>query len=407
MIESNNQGKGAGLGQGFKYTADYIFDGYRLRKGALLHLNAAGEVLGLIDSPDAHNLKGATHFAGILCPGLINAHCHLELSHLKGAIEKKTGLPGFAQKVMGLRSFPKEEITAALELADNKMWENGIQAVGDICNTTDSLAKKQQTKILYRNFIECLGFLPEQAAARFNYAYKVWEQFYQVNPASSLVPHAPYSVSAQLFAKINQSLSALPGPEKRIISMHNQESAPENEFFRTGRGEFIDFYKNMGIDLGFYKPSGKSSLQTVLPYLGVADSNLLLVHNTFMDKADLAFALNQAKSLNMQLYFVLCPGANLYIENRLPDILMLLGAGVNLALGTDSLASNDQLSIAREMQHILQAHPALSKETLLSWATLSGARALGFEKLLGSFENGKNPGVVLLSEELDLIKRIL
>ena len=406
MILSNKQDKDDRFDQGFKYTADYIFDGCRLRKGALLQLSATGKVLALIDSPDAQDLIGSRHFAGILSPGLINAHCHLELSHLKGAIEKGTGLPGFAQKVIGLRSFPKEEIMTAVDTADHQMWENGIQAVGDICNTTDSLARKQQTKIAYRNFIECLGFLPEQAGARFNYAHKVWEKFYQGNPASSLVPHAPYSVSAALFAKINQALSALPVSEKRIISMHNQESQPEDEFFRAGRGDFIDFYKNLGIDLTFYNPSGKSSLQTVLPYLGVADSKLLLVHNTFTDNADLAFAMKEAQGFNMELCFVLCPGANLYIENRLPDIPMLLDAGVNIALGTDSLASNDQLSIAHEMQHIMKAFPAIGKEVLLRWATLNGAQALGFEKNLGRFERGKKPGVVLLSEELDLVKRI-
>jgi len=392
--------------QAVAYTADYIFDGYALRKNALLRLNAEGEVLDLSMNAHQQDLAGAIRFAGILSPGFINAHCHLELSHLMGTIEKGTGLPGFAAKVMRLRRFPEQEILLALTAADNHMWENGIQAVGDICNTTDSLVPKQRSKITYRNFIECLGFLPTQAEARFKYSWQVWEKFYGHNSHSSLVPHAPYSVSKELFAKISLALSSLQNPENRIMSIHSQESAPENEFFKTGTGDFIDFYKNLGLDLSFYTAYGKSSLQSVLPYMAVPESSLLLVHNTFMDKADLNAALAHASQHDIRLYFVLCPGANRYIEGRLPDIELLLESSATIALGTDSLASNDQLSIAAEMQHMLQAFPALHKETLLGWATLNGARALGFEKKLGSFEKGKTPGVVLLSDNLELIRRI-
>lgn len=189
--------------------------------------------------------------------------------------------------------------------------------------------------------------------------------------------------------------------------MHNQESAAEDELFRTGTGPFIDFYKRLGLDLSFFKAPGASSLRQVLPYLAVADSRLLLVHNTFTSKDDLEFAHRQAATCRQRLYYVLCPGANLYIENRLPDITQLEEAGVCIALGTDSLASNDTLSILQEIQLIKKAYPEITSATLLRWATLNGAEALGFDQQLGSFDVGKLPGVVLLDQSLQWVRRIV
>ena len=406
VIHTDNYSLGAGLGSLSNLTADYIFDGYHLFPGAVLTLNDKGEVLAFNSNPAREQIEGAKRFKGIIAPGFINAHCHLELSHLKGVIEKGTGLPGFAGKVMQLRRFDKPVIAHAMAVADEAMWEAGIQAVGDICNTTDSLEQKHNSKIRYRNFIECLGFLPSQAEARFEYAREVRAAFYEQNKANTLVPHAPYSVSKLLFEKIADALMALNPPERRIISLHNQESLAENEFFTSKTGEFIRFYQKLGADISFFNPSGSSSLQTVLPYLGIRDSYILLVHNTFTGKEDIAAIAKQAKAFNQSFCFVLCPGANLYIEERLPDIPLLLSSGVPIALGTDSLASNDQLSIAAELEHIMTAFPEISKESLLKWATLNGARALGFDENLGSFEPGKRPGVILLDEQLHFIRRL-
>lgn len=388
-----------------KLKADFIFDGQRLLKDTVLVLKTDGTVLDLVD---ADSLDGASveSFNGILSPGLVNAHCHLELSHLKAAIETGTGLPGFVSQVMRLRHFDKAEILAAIADAETEMWQSGIQAVGDICNTPDTLAQKQNSPIHYRNFIECLGFLPEQAKARFEYArQKVWAPLYAQNPATTLVPHAPYSVSGALLAKINEALKDIPNAHDRIITMHNQESAPENAFFQHGTGAFIDFYRQLGSDISFYRPTGKTSLQSVLPGMNAARI-VLLVHNTFTSTADVEFACQQAARLGQSVFYVLCPGANLYIENRLPDINMLLETGVSIALGTDSLASNHQLSIAKEMGYLLNAYPQLGQEQLLSWATYNGARALGFEDKLGLLATGKKPGILLLSEGLDTVRRI-
>jgi len=96
------------------------------------------------------------------------------------------------------------------------------------------------------------------------------------------------------------------------------------------------------------------------------------------------------------IYFCLCPNANLYISGQLPDIKLLLRHGCDIVLGTDSLASNHQLDILEEMKTLQSHFPDLSTAALLQWATSNGARALQLDSMLGAFEPRKQPGVVLI-----------
>ena len=202
-------------------------------------------------------------------------------------------------------------------------------------------------------------------------------------------------------------------PNNNLLTIHNQETAAENEFFENGTGDFLRLYQQMGIDISFFKPTGKTSLQTWLPYFTKAQS-IILVHNVCTSEEDLEFIKLQTPNSKLQTFLCLCPNANLYISNMLPDVNMLMQHTDNIVLGTDSLASNDQLSILAEMKTLQQNCKDLDLETLLKWSTINGARALQLDKRLGSFEKGKQPGIILL-EEVDnlninknsLAKRIL
>jgi len=125
-----------------------------------------------------------------------------------------------------------------------------------------------------------------------------------------------------------------------------------------------------------------------------------LVHNVCTSREDLACLEGRAAPV----YFCLCPGANLYISQTLPDIPMLAQSGVPLVIGTDSLASNHQLSILEEIRHIRLHFSELPLENILSWATLNGAKALQADAILGSFEKGKKPGIISLGETLSRVK---
>lgn len=382
-----------------KFSATHIFNGYQFVHQQVLITDAEGVVIDVVDEDKAGD--GIERLEGILCPGFINAHCHLELSHTKGLIPKHTGLVDFVLKVITERHFDEAVILAAIEKAEDEMLKNGIVAVGDICNNTLTLPQKIKGKLRYHNFIEASGFPPAVAKERFKRAVDIYNTYAADLNANSIVPHAPYSVSPDLFAMINDFAG------NNLLTIHNQETEAENEFFKNGEGDILRLYKNLGIDISFFKPSQKSSLQTWLPHFTKGQS-VILVHNVSATKEDVEFVnrlstTDHRSSVNEQqpTFFCLCPNANLYISNMLPDVNMLMKHTDNIVLGTDSLASNDQLSILEEIKTLQKIFPEISLDTLLKWATSNGAKALQMDNSLGSFDSSaslrrKKPGVVLI-----------
>ena len=379
-----------------------------LPQGNVLITDASGVVKEIIALKDAGD--DIEFFDGLLCPGFINAHCHLELSHLKGLIPEKTGLVDFVFKIITERYLAEEQILAAIETAENEMLNNGIVAVGDICNNTLTFAQKKKQRLLYHNFIEVSGFVPATASERFEKAKAILSEYQSAEKnvqhsmfniqCSTLSPHAPYSVSPKLFELINNATA------NNILTIHNQETEAEEDFIKSKTGDFLRLYQKMGIDISFFTPTGKSSLQSWYPHLNKNQSTIL-VHNVTTKKEDIEFI--KLSTINHQLstlFFCLCPNANLYITNILPNVNMLIEQNCNIVLGTDSLASNDQLNILEEIKTLHKNFSDIKLETMLQWATTNGAKALQMETVLGSFEKNKKPGVVLIEgiENLQLHK---
>lgn len=374
------------------FSADWIFpvNSPPLRNGAI-SVDESGEIIGIFAAEQIHELNVTPQkYTGAIVPGFINTHCHLELSHMIRQIPEQTGLVKFVQSIIKSRSAEAEQIEISMQIADQQMFDDGIVAVGDISNQITSKRVKQQSKIHYHTFIEALSFNPERAIATMDFANAIKDQFLPL-PAS-VVPHAPYSVSPELFKLINDAAEK----DNALLSIHNQETTDENLFFEDKSGGFLDLYKFLGLDISFFNPSGKTSLQTWLPY--IKKQKILLVHNTVSSKADIEFA----KGNNGNLYWCLCPQANLYIENALPDVDMLIAENVKITLGTDSLASNHQLNVLSEMI-TLQKHKQVAFEKLLQWATLNGAEFLGLDTQLGTIEPCKKPGLNLIQLSEDFI----
>jgi len=204
---------------------------------------------------------------------------------------------------------------------------------------------------------------------------------------SSLASLGPYSNSLELIKKISNDCFELNKP----TSIHNQESKAENDFFSTKTGDYLRLYETINIPINYFKATGKSSLQTIISSFN-KEVNTLLVHNTFTSKEDIEIV----QKTHPQLYWCLCPNANLYIENTLPNIVLLNANNCILTLGTDSLASNSQLSIIDEINTILRHHPAISLDTLLQAATYNGAQFLGIENQFGLIEKNRNSGINLI-----------
>jgi aminodeoxyfutalosine deaminase len=376
-----------------KIAATYIFQGNQPPiKNGILTCTPDGTILEISGNNEKITEQpGLEYYSGILVPGFVNTHCHLELSHLKGKIEEKTGIGGFVGQINQLRNQDTENTEKAIQVADRKMWAAGTAAVGDISNSTLTLETKKSSKIFYHTFIESFGFHPSRAERAFDIAQFVQFQFREKGLANCIVPHSPYSVSKPLFEKIKQNAII----EKSILTIHNQESESESEFYYTGTGAIKNHLQNnLGIDTSHWQPTGKSSLVSVLQYLP-AENQLLLVHNTFTKKEDLD-ELRKIRSTE-NTFFVLCPNSNLYIENQLPPVPLFRDENLNICIGTDSLASNHELSVLAEMITLQMNFPEIKLEELIQWASINGAKALQIDEKFGSFEAGKKPGVNLIS----------
>jgi cytosine/adenosine deaminase-related metal-dependent hydrolase len=371
-----------------KFTADQLFTGSAMLDGnEVLVTDAGGRIIEIVQAADAG--EEVERFDGILSPGFVNCHCHLELSHMKGKISPDTGMVKFLMAVMRERNVPAADMLSSIAEAENDMLQKGVVAVGDICNTTHTVEAKGKNNLCYHNFVEATGFINATAEARFKQAHEVYAAFKKVGNNCSIVPHAPYSVSDKLFALINDF------DKESVLTIHNQESEAEAEFFLTGTGGFIELYQFLNINIGHFSGAPHSSMVHCLDRISSAHS-LLLVHNVHTSANDLRWIASNSRELP-NLYWCLCPNANLYIGGQLPDVSLLKQNNCRMVLGTDSLASNHQLDILEEMKTLTKNFPFLEMFDLLQWATINGAKALRIEGQFGSFEAGKKPGIVNIS----------
>jgi aminodeoxyfutalosine deaminase len=386
----------------YKFQGDQLFTGYEILRGDhVLIVDEKGTVKDIVMAADAGD--DIQKVQGIVTPGLINCHCHLELSHLKNAIPPHTGLIEFLCSVVTKRNFDTDVIQEAIARAEQELYDNGIVAVGDIGNTVDTVEVKSKSKIRWQNFVEVISFTDEKAEENIKHYQSVLETYNKnrrraLNQStsdfdrdrSSLVPHAPYSISPKTFKLINELTSG------QVISMHNQEHPAEDELYKTGGGDFLKLFSIFGVNQSPFPITSKTSIRSCLPYF-TNGQTIFLIHNTYMPEEDIQWANEYAARNGLELVYCLCPNANLYIENRLPAIDLFMKHKCRLVLGTDSYSSNWQLSIAKEMQAIAQSKTAASLFDILQWATINGSRALHWDDELGSFEKGKKPGVTLIN----------
>ncbi len=358
----------------------------------ILSVEEDGTIADILDTQGIMDESASVEFfSGIIVPGFVNAHCHLELSHLKSLYEAGTGFVSFIRQVTQARNNEPDVVIQAAEIADLLMYKNGIVAVGDIANETSVFGVKQRSQIDYYTFIEALGFVPERAENAFERARSGLVAAERLGLKAGIVPHAPYSISKPLF----DAIAAEAIRNDSILSIHSQESKEEDELFRTGTGGIAGHLRdNLSIDTSSFSPTGESAIHSTLDLLP-SEISLLLVHNLHTNQSDIDYITSIRKKDNT--WFVLCPGSNLFIQNKLPDVELFRYNHLQICLGTDSLGSNRQLSILEEMKIIQSAYPALTLDELMVWASFNGAAALKMADRVGSIEVGKRPGLNLLT----------
>lgn len=327
---------------------------------------------------DIDSQPGVEFYNGLLLPDMVNAHCHLELSYLRGAIPEGKGFAAFAQgmgKVRGL--WDEERRMEAAHEVDDKLWRQGVGAVGDVCNGSSTFAVKERSRVRYLNFIELFGLDSVGASAK----RQIGENAAERGLRSVVTPHSTYSLTAAAF-----SSAVAQGPAGLPLSVHFMESPAEGELYE-GRGELYEWYLQRGIETHFasYGSPVRMLVECVPP-----ERDILLVHNCCVTEEEVDIVEDHFTG---RVTWVLCPCSNRYISRLRPPVELLRRKGVRIAVGTDSLASNDRLDMVAE----LRALGDVPLEELLEWSTAGGAAALGLEDMAAGFEVGCKSGAVLLS----------
>lgn len=351
-----------------RISAQYLFTsaGRPLRRGVIT-VDDNGTVAGVEDTGgNLTETAGTEFYNGVIIPGFVNCHAHLELSHMKGLIPPGGGLNDFIASVRNSREASEEEILREAGRAAGDMYEEGVVACGDISNQSVTATVKRVSPIRWFTFAEAFGLDPSLAESRMNGALKVVEEMKVNGLPVQVTPHSLYSVSEPLSGMISEHIT----PES-VISVHFLESDDERE---------------MALE----------HAEKALALSRMA-SHVLLIHNTVItrDEAEKVAAAGNT-------WFCLCPSSNMYISGKMPPAAMLREVTDRIVIGTDSLASSGQLSMITELRLLQEAAPGIPADEIFRWGTVNGARALKMDNLLGSIEPGKRPGLMLV-EPFDLI----
>ncbi len=369
-----------------RFSAQYIItnSGPPLKRG-IINAEDDGTIINVEDTlGDLQEKRSVEFYNGIIIPGFVNCHCHLELSHLREAISRGTGLTGFIEQVRRARTGGSENIISAAKDADLDMYAAGINLCADICNTSLTFGLKKESRISYFNLIEVFGIDPARAGQRMAENINISEIAGEMDLPFALVPHSVYSLSLTLFRLLREANN-----NNRVTSIHFMESEGEADLVENHSGPLMESYIQSGL-ISSGIETVKSHADAVLNEITSA-GNLILVHNTFAGRT----TISKVKPRG-DLFWCLCPNSNIYIENRLPPLDLLIEEGCTITIGTDSLASNNKLDILEELKTLQLHFPSLRIEELVSWATINGAKALGKQEQFGTIETGKRPGLLLI-----------
>ena len=337
---------------------------------------------------------------GALAPGFVNTHCHVELSYMRNLFRKGTGMAGFIDQINKLRDTkPLEEKIADIRHWMDVMWERGVSAMADISNCSDSFQVKRESPMYTRTFLEVFGTEPEDCDSIIEGVLKLKSLAGRFRLDATPTPHACYTMSPELVTAVSAE-----GLKTGYLSFHSEETEEEEDMLKYGKGAMWDNRKAAGMSVP--PVTGKSSLLYFLDRLQKAhpapfDEHILLVHEVCMDQE----GIDAVKKVMKHPYIALCPCSNLFIHNALPPVPLMRSNGLKLTVGTDSLSSNDDLDIVRELFCLQSNFPELSLDELLTWACRNGAEFLGKEASLGTFEEGKKPGIVFI-DNLDAEGRL-
>jgi cytosine/adenosine deaminase-related metal-dependent hydrolase len=330
------------------------------------------------DMPGAQLCPTTDWGSAVIVPGFINCHAHLELTQMHQQLSRFASFTDWLSQLMAQRRhWLPQNYLSSVSLGTDMLLASGTVLVGDISASRLSWRTLKTSKIRKIVFAECTALAPERsaeviAALEMHLEEVEWDPLL----ASGISPHSPYSVAPELF----RSAARLAYQRGIPLAIHAAESESELEFLGQGTGEFREFLALLGALPANWSPPGLAPIP-YLDSLRVLDQPVLLIHCNYLDLESMKRILNSRSSV------VYCPRSHAFFGHRDHPVRRLLDMGINVALGTDSLASNDSLSMLDEMRYLFSNRKDLSCEEIFRMASAGGASALNFSGL-GRLERG-------------------
>ncbi len=332
-----------------------------------------------------------THYPGVLMPGLVNGHMHLELSHLQD-IPKLQPEQNFTDWISALLAKRMEVSWHPAEIVERFMdvlgdqYNSGVILIGDIGN--DYFEELHSAK---REFVPEILRMLEFLGPNLDGCNASLEKIEKLDDSVTVTGHGPYSTGPELLKKIKTRCRRL----HQLFSVHTAESRDELDFIRTGCGCFRDFLemRNSWDGMFLFDKTDFSGTVEYFDYLDILDQKTLLVHCVHVSDSEIMLIRERGA------HICLCPGSNRFLGVGIPPVERMVAEGLLPCLGTDSLASNSVADLWGEIQLMTNNHPQLDHYLILAMATSGGAKALGFDDNYGSLAIGKKATILHVSSE--------
>ena len=336
----------------------------------------------------------------VIMPGLVNAHTHLELTHHQDLIQRTSRFTDWLLQLIQNHKSDIDWVDSAVKDGIALSLAGGATTVGDIYGFGKSAQVHSDSPIRAVVFFETTGFSPERTLVGVN---RINEHLASsprpdalFQPAVS--PHAPYSTSATLY----RHCLGLARSRDLPLCTHLSETRDEIEFLTSGTGAFADLLNTFGISMRDWTPPGCSPVQH-LKDIDILEYRPLLAHCNYLTDTDIEILAASKASI------AFCPRAHHYFHHSSHSIPRLIRAGVNVAIGTDSLASNWSLSMLDELKYLAKTQDDLSPQTIINLVTINGAKALSLN-CLGKLEKGWHAdviGIAIPNDGRPVIEQIL
>jgi cytosine/adenosine deaminase-related metal-dependent hydrolase len=328
--------------------------------------------------------------ASTLLPGLINAHCHLDYTRFKGTIAPKQSFTEWIKNINALRrSFTTEDYIESIAEGFQLLAQSGVTTVANIEAFPELLPHLPVPPLRTWWFLELIDVrVRNDQDATLRGAMSFFDQHTDWLGGFGLSPHAPYTASVDLY-RLARTCSEKYG---MLSTTHIAESVEEHEMFSHARGALHDFLGSLGRD---NSDCGHGSSLSHLVEHGVIADTCIIAHLNYLQDYDYELVVSTGASV------VHCPKCHTYFGHAPFPMKALRERGVNVCLGTDSLASNNSLDMRSEMREVQEFH-GLSDREVLEMVLLNGARAMGQAGKLGQISPGSEADLVAFAHETKL-----